>query len=265
MRSLTIMLIAIFLLSSCEEVIEIDLRNASPRLVIEGVLSSEQGGSFVRISKTTDFFNPGKVPVVSGADVHIEDPVGGRIRLQELQPGLYVAPALKGSQGNTYQLTVSVEDKTYSGYSSMPEKTLIDSLVPEFFPGTQFAEAGHFVHCYFTDSASRKNYYRIRVIKGSFQSSFYYLFDDRLNNGRIIDVFLFGETFLTGDTAVVELLSLDFQAYDYFNTLSEVVSTTQQGMGSTPANPNSNLSPSVLGYFAAVAVDRDTLIIPPLR
>ncbi len=261
-RTAIFLLILSAWLVGCEEEIQIDLREAGQELVIEGVLTDRSGTSFVRLSRTTDYFNPQDPPLVSGATVNIRHEDGTLYPMTEYSPGVYLNAGLRGMAGKGYTLEVNTGNNTYTGSSVMPLKTPIDSLVPEYFQGNRFADPAYFIHCFFSDSAGIRNYYRVRVQKGNQQSSVYYLLDDRLNDGRIIDFFLFGESFNPGDTAVVELLSLDFPAFDYYNTLSEVVGTGRQGVGSTPANPNSNLSPRVLGFFGAIAVARDTLIFP---
>lgn len=255
----------IFLLFSglwaCEEVIDIDLNTADPALVIEGIITDEAESAIVRISRTTGFFNPSDPPAVAGANVTISPQPGSILLLQEVIPGVYIAPGSTAQTGKNYSLEVEIDGERYTGSSYMPEKIAIDSLVPEYYPGGRFSGPVTFVRCFFTDPAGEKNYYRIRMYKNNMQSAFYYLLDDRFSDGLPVNFFLFGEAFQPGDTAVVELLSIDFASFDYFSTLSEVVGTTQQGFGSTPANPNSNLSPGALGYFSAMAVARDTLII----
>lgn len=247
---------------ACEEHVQIDLRESVSVPVIEGVLTDKRGNAFVKLSSTVDYFHTGYFPVISGADVQILRDEGPPFVMIEESPGLYINYTARGIPGRHYTLRVAFEDEVYTGVSTMPSKVPIDSLLPEYFSGTRFSEEGFLVHCYFTDPAEQKNYYRLRVLKGNFQSNYYYLLDDRLNNGMSIHYFLFGKPFLPGDTAVVELMNLDFATFDYYNSLSSVVASSTQGIGTTPANPNSNLFPEVLGYFGAMAVDRDTIVFP---
>ena len=63
-----------------------------------------------------------------------------------------------------------------------------------------------------------------------------------------------------GSNYRVELLSLDKQTYGYFRTLEDLLYINPL-FGSTPANPNNNLSNGALGYFGAYAVSSKTIII----
>ena len=58
----------------------------------------------------------------------------------------------------------------------------------------------------------------------------------------------------------IELLSLDKQTYEYYRTLQDLLFSNPI-FGSTPANPENNLSNGALGYFGAYAVSLRTLII----
>jgi hypothetical protein len=58
----------------------------------------------------------------------------------------------------------------------------------------------------------------------------------------------------------VELLSLDQKTYGYYRTLEDLLFTNPL-FGSTPANPNTNLSNGALGYFGACAVSSKTIVI----
>ena len=58
----------------------------------------------------------------------------------------------------------------------------------------------------------------------------------------------------------IELLSLDKQTYGYYRTLEDLL-YTNPFFGSTPANPNNNLSNGALGYFGAYAVSSRTIVI----
>ncbi len=53
---------------------------------------------------------------------------------------------------------------------------------------------------------------------------------------------------------------LDSQTYEFYRTLEDLLHTNPI-FGSTPANPNNNISNGALGYFGACAVSTKFLII----
>ena len=70
-----------------------------------------------------------------------------------------------------------------------------------------------------------------------------------------------GDKVNKGDTITIELLSIDKAAYDYFHTLSEILSSDQSPTSLAPQNPLTNLSGGALGYFAAYTVDTRKIVI----
>jgi hypothetical protein len=64
-----------------------------------------------------------------------------------------------------------------------------------------------------------------------------------------------------GDTITIDLLSIDKATYDYFHTLSDILTSDQSPTSLAPANPTTNISGSALGYFAAYAVDSKQIVV----
>lgn len=250
-------------ITSCEEVIEIDLNSSDPRLVIEGVITDQSGPYKVQITNTTDYYNPGDYPTISGAVVTISDDAGNFETLSETEPGIYQTDSLQGFPGRSYSLSVEINDEIYEASSTMPNANEIDSLYNTFeergFRGDVYSFG-----CIFTDNPGVEDYCRIKVYRNNDADPTYFLYNGRLSDGNTIEYERFRRMELElNDTVKVELLSIDEGMYDYFSTLSNVVASDPRMMGSTqvPANPISNISGDVLGYFGAFTVRSDSIII----
>jgi hypothetical protein len=225
-------------LVSCEKVIDIDLKNSEPQIVIDGTVTGQPGPYTVRISKTGDYYKPGTFPAVAGAE-------------------------------GTYTLKVITEGKEYTAVSTMQEAVEIDSLSYEYQPGGSFGPdetEGYKLHIHFTDPAGIENYCRFKVYKNGQLTKGYYLYNDKYTNGNSYDYNDFEDDAILqlNDTAIVELLTLDKATYDYYSTLSNVLAEGDTGppmMMTTPANPNSNLSNGAMGYFGAFTLSTKTIII----
>src|SRR5690554_5645044 len=103
-----------FLLASCQEVIELDLGNAEPRIIIEGLITTESGPHSVKISQSVDFGETNRFPPVSGGLVSISDRHGNDKLLEEDSPGEYLLRDFQGDYGNTYQLNVEIGNEKYT-------------------------------------------------------------------------------------------------------------------------------------------------------
>ena len=74
MFRLLVVILAVLLTASCaEKVIKVDLNDADPRIVIEGIVMEGPGPQTVHISMTTDYYQPSEYPPVMGATVTIAD------------------------------------------------------------------------------------------------------------------------------------------------------------------------------------------------
>jgi len=249
-------------LIACEEIIEIDLEGTDPRIVIEGCISDRTGPYRVTLTKTADYFDPSEYPVVSGATVVISGDLGTQDTLIEVMDGVYETTTIMGDYGRTYQLEVIAEGRQYTASARLPERIDIDSIQLEYYPETYYYEEAYWIHCHFTDPGDTTNFYRVRVFKNDTLDKNIYCMDDKFIDGNPVDLFIWGDAYLPGDTAVLELFSMDDKVYDYFLTLSNLLYSGGDGSYSTPANPNTNLSNDALGYFGAFAIATDTIIIP---
>ena len=260
---LILSILPVMMFTGCEKVIEVDLNDASPNIVIEGLVTDKRGPYTVNISKTGSYFNQPVLEAVSDATVVITDDFSNIDTLRESTPGIYVTSRVRGIYERTYTLKVIAEGKEYTGSTRLADRVPIDSLrlrksVLEgfFFEGDDDTQMD--LHCFFRDPRD-KNYYRIRVFKNdSINTESYRLYDDQYANGLITDIIVSHAT--QGDTYRIELWSLDKSTYIYYNTLGDLMYSNPV-FGSTPSNPVTNLSNGALGYFGSYAVTSRTIVI----
>lgn len=258
-------MMALLGLAGCQKVINVDLNEAAPRIVIEGLITDRHGPYTVSISKSGSYFNQPVLETVSGAIVIVSDDFDNIDTLIEAAPGIYRTTKLRGIPGRTYTLKVISEEQVYEGSTTMGNHVNIDSLnlvkslAQHFeFGGDAGNESRVELHCYFTDPPD-KNYYRIRVFKNdSINTQNYRLYDDHYTNGLNADLRVSRAE--AGNVYKIELWSLDKLTYGYYRTLADLL-YTNPFFGSTPANPDSNLSNGALGYFGAVAIGSKTVTV----
>ncbi|MCG6186922.1 DUF4249 domain-containing protein [Maribellus maritimus] len=248
------------LFTACQDVIDIDLDSIEPKLVIDGVITDSV---VVKISKSTDYFEPGIYPPVSNAIVTVTDNSGNLFQLEEISPGIYSENHM-GVEGNGYTLDVEINNEIYTGSVEMPHKVTIDSISIEPTPDYMEFSGGYIVNCHLQDSADVENYYRLKVSKlnETDPENVLCVFDDAFVDGNEISMQWDNNQFFEQDTVVVELQTLAKSTYEYYRTLSSIFESGMIG-NANPANPITNLSNGALGYFGAYTVSRDTIIILP--
>jgi len=271
-KYIKIILANIFVISlfGCEDVIVVDLNSAAPRIVIEGEVTNNDTLTEVRITKSTDFYQPGIYKKVSGANIVITDNKGNSSTLTEVEDGIYQTDSIKGQPGESYSITVKAEGKTYQAESTMPRQVNLDSLSIELAPsppGGGEEEKNYFLHLYFQDPPDIDNYCRFKIFNNGEQLGGFYIYFDKFTNGNKIDYRLVlhakPNNIKLGDSLMVELQSIDKASFDFYKTANSVNASRTGGRQNSssvaPANPVTNWSNKALGVFTAYAVSRQSI------
>lgn len=253
-------LVTTALFVACEDVVNVEIKDAQPQLVIEGRI--DNGFLEFYISRSIGFYSDADIRGVYGAEVIVTTGDGAADTLRESNwgAGLYVSDWYYGyPSGETYRATVTIEGKTFTATTSMPEWVRIDSLGTEFSEGIGSDEIvdGYKIHVFFQDAAERADYARFKLRRDGVRYTEYFLYDGKYTDGNAVDYEIPYYVFQPGDAVEIELISMDRVMFDYFQTLSEVWIGQDGGsiLDGTPANPNTNWSGGALGYFGAFVSD----------
>lgn len=266
MKTILIFFSVIILLTSCEDVIEIELDYMKSKLVIEGVINDFDNQCIIKLSKTTDYFSQKTNPTVSDAVITLTDNAGTIVKFNEIEPGIYMEESVQAKPNINYTLNILSEGDKYVAKATIPQKVNIDSLTCLYNPESIFYEVGYVVSCHFSDPEEFRNFYRLKTYNINDRTKAKNskdLYNDDLFNGNKVELPWSYDVYQQFDTVVVELYTLDVQTYDYYKTLFSISGGADMMSPTTPANPNTNLSNGALGYFGAYTVSRDTIIISP--
>ncbi|WP_207420162.1 DUF4249 domain-containing protein [Desertivirga brevis] len=244
----TLLLLAGILFASCEKVVDIDLKDSEPKLVIEAEVNDLDTNHVVRISKTIPFTETNRFNSLSGAQVVLSTPGGQKITFTETEKGVYKSPKFAGVPGTRYVLDVNVEGKVYTASSTMPLAVKLDSL--GFRKLSFFGEEVIVPLAYYKDPKEAKNQYlfRIKAKDEEVQES---LTEDRFTNGNNVTETLFTDLdeLAEGDSLEVEMRGLDLPVYKYYFAIAQI--SGEGGPPVAPSNPNSNFNNGALGIFSA--------------
>ncbi len=264
MKNIIIALFCIVAFTSCEKVINVDLKNAEPRIVIEGVVDNSGRPASVRITKSISFSTTTSAPTISGAVVKITDNAGNNFTLLETTPGLYTNNTLIGEIGKIYTLTVQSAGVTYTAKSEISRQAPIDTIFQESVtlsgnaPGGA-ASIGKIVSLVYTDIPGfGDNVHVVQTINGKIDNTLQ-VADDQFTDGGNPPFQLYpneNTKLKTGDVVKIELRFIDKAVFKYLSGIQEI-----QGGNTVPANPDSNLSGGCLGYFSAHTSETNTIVI----
>ena len=281
-KYITLFLIVGALFLSCEQVVNIDLNDVAPALVVEGRVY-EDSLAWVYIRQTTSYFNPDTQLCICNATVLVKQNENPWDTLEYFEKGLYRSSTLRGVPGSTYYLKIEHEGRFYESESYMYDRPIIYSLTSRSFgsfgdfgdsSGFDFGggDGGgglldslpYFLFVNLYDDAAVENYYLFDYyINGEPREGSYIVGDDDNADNDTLSyspgpIALFN----IGDTVTVRANAIDRYVFTYLDQLGDAVSSNSF-FSSTPYNPLSNISNGALGYFAAMSFDLKTTIIIP--
>lgn len=248
------------LFTACEEDVEVKLPDNTVKLVVEGQVTTEVNGSFVRLTKSLPFFdNTNPIPLVTNATVTVNGVAFVHDTLGIYKP----ANNFVGVTGTMYNLNIIADGATYSASSLLEPLFTIDTIIPVFKEAEGFLEEGYTVKYVGIDSRSPIKYTYVRFgfrdeakTKGADSLfDFRVLFDNR--SSVLNEPFEFELPFLRlneNDTSLLIFRSVDENVYRYLFALNN-----RSNGGGPFSTPPANLPTNIkgnnsLGLFAAYDV-----------
>ena len=269
---LSLLVLAILSFSSCEEEINLQLDSSAPRLVVNGMISTDTTMHWVTLTQSGDYFNHQPARPISGAFVEISDADSSFLLTESTErPGHYHTPSsYYGKSGVEYRLTiknVNIEgisaDEIFEASSTLPNYVECNSAVVDFSDQYQWWK----IIIYAQDPPNETNYYLFSLLNNGKHVTDAYdrmvILDDRYFDGNYADgVWIFGldpddgDNLEPGDILTIETYSIDKAYYDYIYGVQTEMAGNNPLFSGSPANVPGNISNGALGCFAACSVSR---------
>lgn len=250
----------LLIFTACQKVIDVNLNEADPQVVIESNYYASGDSVVAKLSYTSNYFSTEDSEKINAASVSIIDPQGVSTVLTNAGNGRYELFNYTPQYNGDYTLEVQLGGTTYSATSYLNDVIPLDSLPYEFIPQSIFGDSGYIVSMAINDPIDEVNYWRaIRISSDTINDheEEIFLFDDEFVNGNVFQIPFFADRYAVGDTIFVELRSLDRTTYDYYTELISVLG----GNSAAPTNPTTNWNNNALGYFAAWGMDTLSVVI----
>lgn len=243
----TAILLSLFLLSSCEEVIDINLNSTNPKYVIEADLNDISTTQTIRISKTVNFSEPIPSEPVNNAQIIVTD-VSGKIHVfNATGNGVYASSNFKPTANGSYSLKVNIEGQEFLSTTTRVPYVEVDSLgitKDEIFNETYYS-----ITFKFLDPINMANYYKYSYSVNDQPFKFSAVFSDKFNNGLLVTHEITERNedskFVVGDEVNILRECINVDVYNFWSDLQSI-----NPGSAAPANPKSNISNGALGYFS---------------
>lgn len=267
MRTYTYFMAFIALLfSSCEDVVEMNIKQGKEAFVVEGWITNKEEANYIKLFKTIPYFNNPEFPAIRSAVVTISDDAGNVEILKETEPGKYEIQSLKGVVGRTYKLSIQSKEGSYEAITTMQRLSWnMDSVTYEYKKKSVMVEKeGYYPAIYGQEQKNIGDFILLKIAKnGTWLKSFrdINLFSDEFVDGNYITAAEPGlkDPFKKDEKITYEMWSLTEDAYRFWNDIRTQLSNG--GLFAVPStNARSNIvkkdpaSLDVVGYFGASEV-----------
>lgn len=274
MKTNWIFLVVVFLFTSCQEEVFLDLDKKDARIpVIEGHWTDQGIYNDVKISLSKNYYDSLDQELVRDAEVFLKElSTGRKITFSYLNAtrSYRPNPSERARVGETYQLNVSWKGQVFQSEGLMLEAPTVDSVTYVYQEKRLFRDEGYYVKVFGKIPFQDNNYYRIRVIENDTlknQREDYLLFDDAFGLQVFEEGLELGYAFQKNDRVRMELYRLNKDAFDYLSQLVNLLFNDGGLFSPPPQNPESNIrvvkgDSQVLGYFVVSPVLTRTVVLP---
>ncbi|MFV8369174.1 DUF4249 domain-containing protein [Flavobacterium sp. LB2R40] len=266
MKKITLYLIIIIAIlnSACEDVIEVNLDNAPPKLVIQAAINWKKGTSGnqqkIKLTTTTGFYST-EIPKVSNATIYIKNSTNTVFNFTEVaNTGEYVCNAFIPIINEVYTLHVISNGSTYIASEVLKPVAPITKIVQNNQGG--FIGKNIEIKTFYQDPASEANFYLYKYVYSNQVKSNYYVDQDEFFNGNEFFSISQNDDLKKDDKIEVSHFGISKAYYNYMSVLVSIAGNNGGGpFQSPPATVRGNIINTTdsanypLGYFSLSQVD----------
>ncbi len=265
--------------TACDDVIDLELPDAEPRLSVEATITNLDTVQMVRLTYSANYFSNAPAPAVSGALVVLTDELGAVDTFAENSAdGVYLSEVRK-TIGRSYTLFIRTPDgKTYQSEPQLlREPVPIDSIYWEYEPNGEFDNdslppGGYNILIVTTEPAGAGDFYRWRnYINGTFlnePSNLQFSNDNFVDGNTTTGFYINSELVPPGGRFRVEQMRISEDMYNYLNLLITQTAFVGGPFDPPPAPIPSNIrclsdpDEKVYGFFCCAGTSVAEIIVP---
>lgn len=229
-------IISLLTLSSCEDVVDVNLDTAAPKLVIDASIKWQKGtvgnGQSIQLTTTTGFYET-TIPKVTGAIVFITDSNAIQYDFNEdIGTVNYICTNFNPVLNEAYVLTVIHDGQTYLATENLISSPTIDSVAQNDEGGFTGEEIE--LKFFFQDNVLEDNFYMSQSNNLLKQLIEYDVFYDRFTQGNQMFGLYIDEDLKTNDVIDFTLHGISQGYYNFMSVLLSVAGSGGGGPFQTP-------------------------------
>jgi hypothetical protein len=263
-------ILSVFILNSCQDVVDIPLNTDKPRLVVEASINWEKGDigdtQTIKLTTTTNYYS-NTIPVVSGAIVTVTNSSNVVFNFIETpNTGLYNCTNFVPVIDEVYTLKIINKGDTYTATETLKSVAPIQNITQEIQvgPGGDALKIkGNFV-----DPANVDNYYLYKFSSTNSITPSYNSDEDTFFQGNPFFSLKFIRDYKVGDFVAITHYGISKEYYNYMNILLSIAGGQGGGPFATPSatvkgniKNETNFDNYPLGYFRLSESSTKTYIV----
>ncbi|MFN7847684.1 MAG: DUF4249 domain-containing protein [Bacteroidota bacterium] len=270
------MAVTIIIFSACEKETNLDLKNASPKLVVEGnvllgidtIINQQE----MKLSLSANYTGNSNPLPVTNAIVMVNDGTN-TYTYNHIENGVYRSSFIAATN-KTYKLIISYEGDEYNAYESLKDEgASIDSLTINYFPSALGSPEGNFITVNTSDPLNQRNFYLWQLyinnqlmINPSPGNIYRAIQKDDFFNGKPLINYLPFDNFpvATGDIVRMHQLNISEQMYNYYYSIFNLTASSPVSGDVPPGKIRGNIlnlqksDKNAVGYFGVCSVSIKT-------
>lgn len=223
----------------CEEVVQIDLEESPPKLVVEASILWNKGTrgneQTIRLTTTSPFFSE-EIPPATGAQVNIIGEDGSVFNFEETEPGFYKTMHFVPEWNQQYKLEIIYEAEVFVATEKLVPVTtfeLVEQSEDGGFSGEDIA-----LKIYYRDPPGIENFYFFRFFHENLSIQ---ISEDELTDGNLTFIYFSNENLVPGQEVGIEMQGISEHFYNYLYLLRTQSGNSGGPFSSQPTTVRGNI------------------------
>ncbi|NJX14019.1 DUF4249 domain-containing protein [Tamlana crocina] len=247
----SIALLLLVITTACEDVIDVTVPTASPRLVVQASLDWQKGtdgsNQEIKLSTSTPYFDTNRTSPVNTAIVTVTNKDNGVVyNFTNQNDGTYTISNFEPIIGHTYELEILYNNERYSATETFISVSPINRVEQSVEGG--FDEELLDISIFWNDPVDIENFYLIKFIEAGDVVPIYEDYPDEFVDGNELDTFFEKEDddddssakFNPGDVVEISLYGISKQYDHYISLLIEQYDSAGDPFSTIPGQLRGN-------------------------
>ena len=270
MRNVIFISLLSFFITSCEDVIDVDVPTAPPRLVIDASINwfknTPGNEQFIKLTLSAPYFDT-EVPPANGAQVIITDNNNNTFNfIEDRNTGFYLNNNFVSEINGVYNLTITYNNEVYTATETLKSVSSVEFIEQQNDGGFTGDEIE--IKAFYTDPINEENFYFYRFTNTTEPDISLEVYDDEFTDGNQIFAFYTDEDLAQGHELIIRNFGISEQFYEFMFILQQQTGDNGGGPFETqPATVRGNCINQTnpenfpFGYFRVSEADEFTYIV----